>query len=156
MAKQEQRKAPQHTQPDDLKMNPDGTATLRIAGVGYRLRRPVVREYRKALEVFNEAQDETARLRREARDTELAPPAEDAKPAEVEAAATAEARRVASKVTDDIWKAVWGAYDEVFGMLADKEPPEDHEEWPAFLLGLQPLADLLSHWRSVPSAPGPA
>lgn len=143
---------------DGITTNPDGTAVVHACGQRVKLRLPTVGELRKLTEILNETQDEE----RVARAVALEEDAADGEPEPDESlpleemlrAQNAERRERSNAVIAKIEEGRLQAYDQLLGMLGDKPLEAPHEQWPGFFTTLQPLADLIVHWRTSPLAPG--
>lgn len=117
---------------DRVDFKPSGTIVLSIAGVDYRLRRPLIGEQRRAFEGV----EEVAAAER----------------AEKEAAA-AEERPVSTAVTDALLLDWWRT---VVLELTDGTalPADDDDDLPVWLTSRELLNETRKHWLTVPWGPG--
>lgn len=117
-----------------LDLNPNGTISLSIGGVKYRLRRALFGELRELWEAWDEAAAaHDALAPRLTEDAELA------------------VRREVREERFGIWA---GWQRKVFATLADRQLPESDDELEAWLLTPALAADFLAHWQKRPKPSG--
>jgi hypothetical protein len=134
---------------EGIEFNPDGTITLIIDGTVRHLRRPKLKEFRywseQLRDLRKQAQEDTKLLSDMLERLADNPSEEEAEQLQKEADEAAE-RRVE-------YSTPWTAG--VVEQFSGKPMPDDTGEWPAWLaMDLSIPAKILSHWRTVPLAPG--
>lgn len=121
----------------------DGLIVVNVEGKPHQLRRPKLREYRHLRGELIAAQEKVRQLNREA--VALA------------------AREQSQENVDEQWDLIERSITEITGPwmqtafrdMADRQMPDDLEEWPSWLIADLSIPSLfLAHWSSAPLVPG--
>lgn len=122
----------------------DGLIVVNVEGKPHQLRRPKLREYRQLRGALIAAQEKVRQLNLEA----------------IELAAREQS---GERVDDEQWDLIETAITEITGPwmqtafrdLADRQMPDDLEDWPSWLIAdMSTPSSFLAHWATTPLVPG--
>lgn len=119
-----------------LRLESDGTITLRFDSRSYVLRRPVFGEYRDLKARYQELARATTTL------------------AQANLAAIKDGKELPDE--DDVYDLTEKFLRHVFDTLGDHALPDDMGRWPTWLVAGTNYGQWVNHWRSVPLARGVA